>query len=272
MGSPSIVAALGGRGHACQCPACAAQGRDRSRNNLSVHERDGKLLVKCFAGCEQDAVIAELRARGLWLERERQSWTPEPAAPASQRAGSERRPRGIPADAKLTATYQYIDKNGKLLSEKERYEWHANGKREKSFRVRSPNGRGGWTNRQSERRVLYRLSEVLEAPIVLYAEGEKDVETLREYGFVATTAGSTSAPWLDSFTQALAGREVVIIPDADKPGRARAAQVFRALEGHAAKLVILDLEGECKDITEWFERGHSELELIHILESEEVSQ
>lgn len=42
-------------------------------------------------------------------------------------------------------------------------------------------------------------------------EGERDVETLREYGFVATCeAGGADAKWLPSFTQTLAGREVIL--------------------------------------------------------------
>lgn len=35
------------------------------------------MLVHCFVGCAQADVIAELRARGLWPERERPEWTPE---------------------------------------------------------------------------------------------------------------------------------------------------------------------------------------------------
>jgi hypothetical protein len=35
--------------------------------------------------------------------------------------------------------------------------------------------------------VLYHLREVIDAAIVFVVEGEKDVETLREHGFVATT-------------------------------------------------------------------------------------
>jgi len=30
---------------------------------LSIAEKGGRVLVKCFAGCEQDAVIAALKAR-----------------------------------------------------------------------------------------------------------------------------------------------------------------------------------------------------------------
>lgn len=64
----TIIAALGGRNGMARCPA----HRDRDPS-LSVRERDGRLLVHCHAGCDQRAVIAALRERGLWPERE-----PEP--------------------------------------------------------------------------------------------------------------------------------------------------------------------------------------------------
>lgn len=70
MSAAAIVAALGGRHHSARCPVCADVGRDRKGNNLSVNERDGRVLVHCFAGCDQSNVIAALRRRGLWPERE----------------------------------------------------------------------------------------------------------------------------------------------------------------------------------------------------------
>jgi hypothetical protein len=50
-------------------------------------------------------------------------------------------------------------------------------------------------------RFLYRLPEVLEVPIVFVVEGERDVETLREHGFVATTnAGGAKSHWAPQYT------------------------------------------------------------------------
>lgn len=87
-----------------------------------------------------------------------------------------------------------------------------------------------WSTEKSQRQVLYRLNEVLEAPIVFVVEGAKDVETLRKHGFVTTTtAGGAEARWLPEFTETLAAREVIIISDNDKPGRNRAARIARAL-------------------------------------------
>jgi putative DNA primase/helicase len=55
-----------GRGYLCRCPV-PSHGRghgDRSPS-LSIADGDGKLLVKCFAGCDARDVLAELRRRGL---------------------------------------------------------------------------------------------------------------------------------------------------------------------------------------------------------------
>jgi putative DNA primase/helicase len=51
----------GSYGVAC-CPA-----HDDHTPSLSIREADdGKILVRCHAGCEQERVIDELRSRGLW--------------------------------------------------------------------------------------------------------------------------------------------------------------------------------------------------------------
>jgi hypothetical protein len=67
--SASIIGkVLGGRkvgdGWMTRCPA-----HDDREPSLSIRDGDGdKVLVCCHAGCDQEAVIAALRDRGLWLE------------------------------------------------------------------------------------------------------------------------------------------------------------------------------------------------------------
>jgi DNA primase len=225
----------GSSGWMAKCPA-----HDDTNPSLSVREEDGKVLVHCHAGCAQRDVIAALSARGLWQPEHTE-------------------------DRRIVATYDYTDQDGNLLYQVVRYQ-------PKAFRQRRPDGCGGWTWRKGSRQVLYRLPEVLEAAIVFVVEGEKDVETLRSHGFVATTnVGGAKAHWLPNYTEALRGREVILIPDNDPAGRKRVLNIARALLGKGARLVVLELEGG-KDVTEWFDRGHSEVELIAQLDSAEVSQ
>jgi DNA primase len=234
MSADSIARALkarrSGAGWMAKCPA-----HDDNNPSLSIRDADGKVLLHCHAGCGQREVIEALKAKGLWPER--------PAKPRR----------------KITATYDYTDEAGHLLYQVVRTE-------PKGFFQRRPDGEGGWINKKNKRQVLFHLREVIEAPIVFVVEGEKDAETLRSQGFVATTnAGGAEAPWLPEFSEALAGREVIVIPDNDKPGRDRAARIARALIGGVTRLVILELEG-AKDVTEWFDKGHGELELIELVE------
>jgi len=218
-----------------RCPA-----HDDHNPSLSIREVDGKVLVHCHAGCPQREVVNALRDKGLW---------PEP--PVTQRRA-------------IVAEYNYCDEAGQLLYQVVRTQ-------PKDFFQRRPDGHGGWINKKGKRQVLYRLPEVLEAPIVFVVEGERDVETLREHGFVATTnAGGAEAPWLSGFTEALEGREVILIPDNDPPGRKRVLAIARALLGKTARLVHLELPLGVKDVTEWFAQGNSELALIEMLESGEV--
>lgn len=237
----SIVRALearrSGSAWMAKCPA-----HEDSNPSLSIREDGEKILLHCHAGCAQRDVIAALKARGLW----------EMAPPTRTWA------------RQIIAHYDYTDAAGELLFQAVRYE-------PKDFRQRRPDGRGGWIWKKGEQ-VLYRLREVLEAPIVFVVEGEKDVEILRDWGFVATTnAGGAQAPWLPQYTEALRGREVILIPDADEPGRRRVLRIARALLGVAAKIIVLELDG-AKDISEWFEQGHSETYLIAQVEGEAVKQ
>jgi putative DNA primase/helicase len=223
-----------GGGWLARCPA-----HDDKNPSLSLRDVDGKVLVHCLAGCDQRTVMAALRERGLWPENQRVH-------------------RSV-----ITATYDYTDEAGQLLYQVVRTD-------PKGFYQRRPDGYGGWIYKKGERQVLYRMREVLEAPIVFVVEGEKDAETLRDQVFVATTnAGGAKAPWLPEYTEVLRGREVILIPDRDQAGRDRVTRIARELFGKVAHLIVLELE-DGKDVTEWFERGHSELELIAQVEQEET--
>ena len=217
-------------GYLARCPAHRDNNPSLSLNDAE----DGRVLVHCHAGCTQEAVVDALRELGLWPVREQ-------------------------AGLVIAAEYNYTDERGELLYQILRYS-------PKAFKQRQPDGCGGWLWKKHPQQVLYRLREVIEAPIVFVVEGERDAETLRSYGFVATTnAGGAKAHWLPQYTDALTGREVIVWPDDDPPGRQRAATIARALLGHAKDLSILH-HMDAKDATAWFEQGHSDIELIELLE------
>ncbi len=252
MKSDFMIERLGARRSGSQwlmrCPA-----HEDLNPSCSVTVRDGKLLVHCHVGCRQEDVIAALQERGLWPEYRHDS--------NSEHSG---RIRHCAEDRHIVAEYSYTDEAGALLYQVLRYEPGRDGKK-KEFSQRQPDGRGGWIWQKSKRQVLYHLREVLDAAIVFVVEGEKDVEALREHGFVATCNAGGAGKWLADYNPILRGKSVVVVPDRDAPGRAHARTIVQGIRRYVASFVVIDLE-DAKDISEWFERGHSETELIEILE------
>ena len=123
--------------------------------------------------------------------------------------------------------------------------------------TRRENGEGDKTYRQLTARGLkpsadaafvplpYRLPEMLAAPdaVVYIAEGEKAADALRAAGLVATTNSGGAGNWdkQGRLNHWFEGRQVVILPDNDEPGRRHAGSVARHLGGVAAAIKVVEL-------------------------------
>jgi putative DNA primase/helicase len=68
----ALAARRNGAGWMARCPA-----HDDRDPSLSIRDADGRVLVHCFAGCEQTRVIAALRERGLWEGNQPRSIQPK---------------------------------------------------------------------------------------------------------------------------------------------------------------------------------------------------
>jgi hypothetical protein len=207
---------------------------DDKNASLSIGQEDGRILLHCFARCDPAAIMAALglTMADLFIDA---------------RLGGN-------AAARIMATYDYQDETGKLLYQVVRYH-------PKNFRQRRPDGKGGWVwNLDGVRRVLYRLPEVLKAREVLLVAGEKDADTAKRLGFVATTNSGGEGKWHltpDAPAQ-LAGKWLTIIADADAPGRAHAHDVARSVIGVARSVKLIEvLPGvpHKGDLTDFVERG-----------------
>lgn len=229
-----------GRGWKALCPA----HNDR-KPSLKIDEaEDGKVLLKCFAGCGTEDIIAAI---GLKMS----DLYPEP----KQR----------PVDpGRVVATYDYRDASGKLLFQVCRTA-------DKHFFQRRPDGKGGWiTGLGDVKPVLYRLPEVLQAvergETVFIPEGEKDVDNLARLGLAATTAPMGAGKWRDYYSGWLKGANVVILPDNDEPGRKHAQQVAQSLHGKAKSIKILELPGlpPKGDVSDWLAAGGTKEELLRL--------
>lgn len=238
-----------GPGWIARCPA-----HDDRRQSLSVGQGDdGKLLLRCFAGCQfQDILDAA-------------------GAPRAQRRVDPSPPSLAITQPGIVAEYDYTAPDGTLLYQALRYE-------PKDFRVRTPKATGGWDwSLRGTDRVLYNLPVVIEAAAegrrVYVTEGEKDADRLMKLGVVATTnQGGAAQPWLPQYTAALAGASVVVLPDNDVPGERHAAAVAGALHAAGIDVRVASLPGlpPKGDVSDWLDRGHSIADLESLAQATPV--
>jgi putative DNA primase/helicase len=73
MNAESLAMALGGRKARAAWIACCPAHQDRDPSLAITDAKDGNVLVRCHAGCDQRDVIEALRARGLWEAARRHS-------------------------------------------------------------------------------------------------------------------------------------------------------------------------------------------------------
>lgn len=138
----------------------------------------------------------------------------------------------------IVAEYTYRDEKGLTLYQSVRLEPGRGGK-DKDFRQRRRRPGGGWEWSLGDvRRVLYRMHDITTQPDreVMIVAGEKDVDSLRDIGIVATTnVCGERAEWLDSYSEFLSGRAVCVIEDADSAGKRHANEVVGSLMAHNVK-------------------------------------
>lgn len=224
------------------CPA----HQDKTQS-LSVSSASGKVLLKCFAGCDASNIVSRL---GLEMKDLFETSNGFHSANAKQNGAARR----------IVETYDYTDENGNLLFQAVRFE-------PKGFAQRRPDGKGGWLwNLQDTRLALYRLPEVMASPAVYLVEGEKDVETLRRNDLPATCNPMGAGKWRDEYNESLRGKTIIILPDNDEPGRKHARQAANSLYGIAKEIVIARLPNlpEKGDVTDYFQNGGTVDELIDL--------
>lgn len=229
-------------GWQCRCPA-----HDDDKASLSVSRGDdGRALVYCHAGCTAESICHAL------------GWTLADLMPAinGHHEPTPKQPK------RPVAMYDYHDEAGAVVMQVVRYE-------PKTFKQRQPDGKGGWTwSVKGVRVVPYQLDELAANPgrTVVVVEGEKDVLALKELGVVATCNAGGAGKWTEEHAQYLAGRNVLIVPDNDTPGRKHAAAVAESLDGLAKSVRILSLPNvpEKGDASDWIAAGGTLDDLLKI--------
>lgn len=238
-----------GKGWSARCPA-----HEDRRASLSIGEGDdGRVLVKCHAGCTVEAICAAVGLRVLDL------MPTVDTLPASGKLNASNRKDG---KRRIVAQYDYRDEAGNVLFQAVRYE-------PKDFRQRRPDGKGGWTwSVKGTRVVPYGLPEVLAEPAraVVIAEGEKDCDNLARVGILATCNAGGAGKWTAEHSAFLRGRHVAIVADNDEAGRNHAQQVAHSLHGVAASVRVVELPGlpAKGDVSDWLGAGGTKDELMRL--------
>jgi putative DNA primase/helicase len=233
------------RGKSALCPA----HDDRSPSFEFWEDADENCAVKCYVGCTFQEIAAAL---GL-------------PASAFFMDNDDKKSR-----MNILEKYDYTDEDDVLLSQVCRLSPRSEG-----FRQRRPDGNGGWIwNTKGVRPVPYRLSEVLDGVRtgrwILIAEGEKDVDRLRQLGFVATCNPGGAGKWRDEYAAVLKGGKCAVLYDNDEPGWRHGDTVVRSVYRHAEVVkAIIFPSGELPDrgdVSDWLDSGHDAIELKRLID------
>jgi putative DNA primase/helicase len=248
-----IVTALRDRGRLAGS-ACKV-GRDNIRARCPTHTdrraslsvsrcHDGKVLLRCWAGCRSNDVI---KALGL-------QW--------SDLFPCRLQPRAKPS---IVARYDYWDLDGVLVAQKVRYS-------NKQFRWQRPGqAPGKWVSGlEAGLPGLYRLPELHSRHRVFLNEGEKATDLMWNLGLPATCPPAGASSWRDSWTGELIKVgccELLILADNDRPGREHADRVAdMATRAGIDAVKVINLPGLQKggDAFDWLTEGHGPAALIRV--------
>ena len=103
----------------------------------------------------------------------------------------------------------------------------------------------------------YRLPDLIAraSETVFVVEGEKDADRLHSAGILATTNSGGAGNWNDTLNQWFKGRDIVVLPDADEPGRRHAGKVTQHLKDAAQGIKVVELPElpDKGDVSDWLE-------------------
>ncbi len=223
-----------GSGWMATCPA-----HEDKRPSLAINEAgDGRVLLKCFAGCGVDAICAALGLRKAELFPEQgHGYARGMKRPVHPNAKPARKmyPTAREAVAELewrndkrSALWTYHDAAGEPVGVVVRWN-RPDGS--KDIRPVSRTAAGWIIGAMRAPRPLYQLPELLKDQTagVYVCEGEKAADAAVAVGLLATTSSGGAKAASKTDWSPLAGRNVTLVPDGDDAGRGYADDVAALL-------------------------------------------
>lgn len=109
-------------------------------------------------------------------------------------------------------------------------------------------------------------------PLLFLVEGEKCVRFLMGMRFQATTFVGGANGWKAHYATLFKGRDVVILPDNDSPGREFALNVLAGIKAVTrARILELPGLGVGGDVFDWFKAGNSINEFRELIEAQDTT-
>lgn len=285
---------------------CPAHDDDSASLSIGVGD-DGRVLFRCFAGCQTAEILAMVNlkwpdifenddsdragavgtarrvlapVRGVDLPA---TGTDGPVAERVKHPPVKQKKPNLTKIAPPDVWYHYWTANAKYVHSVMRWNARPPEYPKKEFRqgvcrvgddgipIESRSNLASYTLKGVER-VMYRLPELAhdlaanpsDPPLVLWVEGEKDVDALRDAGWVATT----SAQGADGFKDLVAndglaplrGADVIVWPDNDEKNNAGfkyGAHLVEYLTEAGANVVAVVVSGQgCKDAADHIAEGY----------------
>lgn len=222
----------------CRCPAHYDK---KSSLSIAYDQKADKIALHCHAGCATADILAEV---GKTWSDIMPTQEDEPKKPLKK------------WQINLVAEYRYTDADGNYLYSKLRYEGDGiEGKEIRYGRVIEGEYTSGKGGAEAELYNVMALKQaVKQGKTIYYVEGEKDVESLKDLGLTAVTAGGTS-DWKKQYVKHFIGaHDIVIIADNDAPGQNLAKKVAADLRNAVFKITVITPSViKHGDITDWIQ-------------------
>lgn len=209
---------------------CPAHDDNTPSLSISPGSEPDSVLLHCFAGCTIDQITGAI---GL---------TPKDLFAPKKRA-----------DLQEIETYTYTNADGEPVLRVHRYH-------PKTFRQSHWNGSGWQWGAGNTPKLLYRLPRVQEAvrigQTIYVVEGERDVHTLEQLGYVATTNAGGAGKFTEQHAHQLENAKlVVVVADQDTPGQQHAQRVATELKWLGITHHVMQPADGHKDITDHIHAG-----------------
>lgn len=206
--------------------ACCPAHKDKNPS-LSISEKNGNVILHCFAGCSDESICEALGVSKEDLKPKKQSTYNTEKKYMRKRS------------------HVYIDETGKPIAVKFVYT-KADGSKWCEWNRVENNGtlKKGLSDLNIP---LYNLSTVKEEANTIYiVEGEKDADTVTSMGFVATTFPHHA--WKDEYVNYLKGKNIIVIKDIDEAGERYANQAVNAVLPIAKTVKKIDPATMCEGL------------------------